>query len=113
MQLSSARASAPQRLTRPNPIQRARTETGSPPAPAAKAAAALVPDPDDGGITLPEGFRALVVADGLHTKDPDTTGAIRFLAVAPSGDLYVKTSKGGIIALRDTNGDGRADVRET
>ncbi|HEU0090718.1 MAG TPA: PQQ-dependent sugar dehydrogenase [Vicinamibacteria bacterium] len=83
------------------------------PAKAAATASALVPDPDDGGITLPEGFRALVVADRLHTKDPDTTGAIRFLAVAPSGDLYVKTSKGGIIALRDTNGDGRADVKET
>jgi glucose/arabinose dehydrogenase/mono/diheme cytochrome c family protein len=73
--------------------------------------ASLVADPDDGGLTLPDGFRAVVVADAL--KNGDTTGAIRFLAVAPTGDLYVKTGKGGIIALRDTNGDGKADVKET
>ena len=85
----------------------------SSPAPAAKAGtvASLVPDPDDGGITLPEGFRAVVVADAL--KNGDTTGAIRFLAIAANGDVYVKTGLGGIIALRDTNGDGRADVKET
>jgi glucose/arabinose dehydrogenase len=63
------------------------------------------PDPDDGGIKLPEGFRALVVADNL--------GQLRFLAVAPNGDLYVKTRKEGIIALRDADGDGRAEVKQT
>ena len=85
---------------------------GQSPAPApAKAASSLVPDPDDGGLTLPEGFRAVVVADAL--KNGDVTGAIRFLAVAANGDVYVKTAKGGIIALRDTNGDGCADVKET
>jgi len=85
---------------------------GQSPAPPERAATAkLAADPDDGGITLPEGFRAVVVADSL--KNGDTTGAIRFLAVAPSGDLYVKTGKGGIIALRDTNGDGKADLKET
>jgi glucose/arabinose dehydrogenase/cytochrome c5 len=62
-------------------------------------------DPDDGAIHLPAGFRAVVVADDL--------GPLRFLAVAPNGDLYVKTKNAGIIALRDTNGDGRADVKET
>ena len=80
-------------------------------APAAASVASLAPDPDDGGIQLPDGFRAVVVADAL--KSGDTTGAIRFLAIAPSGDAYVKTARGGIIALRDTNGDGRADVKET
>ncbi|HEV7499800.1 MAG TPA: sorbosone dehydrogenase, partial [Vicinamibacteria bacterium] len=84
---------------------------GQSPAPAPPRAAALAADPDDGGITLPDGFRAVVVADAL--KNGDTTGAIRFLAVAANGDVYVKTAKGGIIALRDTNGDGRADVKET
>jgi glucose/arabinose dehydrogenase/mono/diheme cytochrome c family protein len=63
-----------------------------------------VPDPDDGAIKLPPGFRALVVADNL--------GPLRFLTVAPNGDVYVKTREVGIIALRDTDGDGRADVKE-
>ena len=85
---------------------------GQSPTPAGAASTAkLAADPDDGGITLPEGFRAVVVADAL--KNGDTTGAIRFLAVAANGDVYVKTGLGGIIALRDTNGDGRADVKET
>jgi glucose/arabinose dehydrogenase/cytochrome c5 len=63
-----------------------------------------VPDPDDGAIKLPPGFRAVVVADNL--------GPLRFLTVAPNGDIYVKTREVGIIALRDTDGDGRADVKE-
>ena len=74
------------------------------PAEPAKAAALPSPDADDGGLTLPPGFRALVVADDL--------GPLRFLTVAPSGDVYVKTRETGIIALRDTDGDGRADVKE-
>jgi glucose/arabinose dehydrogenase/cytochrome c5 len=74
---------------------------------AASAAAPSLPkpDPDDGAIRVPSGFRALVVADNL--------GKLRFLAVAPNGDLYVKTKDAGIIALRDTDGDGRTDVKET
>lgn len=63
------------------------------------------PDGDDGGLRLPTGFRALVVADGL--------GRARFLAVSPAGDVYVKIRDGGIVALRDADGDGRAEVRET
>jgi glucose/arabinose dehydrogenase len=65
--------------------------------------------PGNGGITLPDGFCALVVADSL--------GPARHIAVAPNGDLFVavrntRDAKGGIIALRDTNGDGRMDLRE-
>ena len=69
--------------------------------------------PDNGGITLPDGFCAMVVADDL--------GAARHLTVAPNGDLYVairnsglfgEDAQGGIIALRDTDGDGRADLQE-
>jgi glucose/arabinose dehydrogenase/cytochrome c5 len=63
------------------------------------------PDPDNGAITVPEGFRALVVADDL--------GPLRFLTVAPNGDVFVKTKKEGILALRDKDGDGRAEVKET
>ena len=38
-------------------------------------------DPDNGGITLPAGFCALVAVDGL--------GPARHIAVAPNGDVYV------------------------
>lgn len=66
---------------------------------------------DNGGITLPAGFCAVVVADSL--------GLARHMAVTPGGDLYVAinqtrnaTPEFGIVALRDTNGDGRADIRQ-
>jgi glucose/arabinose dehydrogenase len=62
---------------------------------------ALTPAADNGGITLPPGFRAVVVADKLKP--------LRNIAVAPNGDLYAKTRQDGIYALRDTNGDGVAD----
>jgi glucose/arabinose dehydrogenase len=66
-------------------------------------------DADNGGITLPQGFCALVVADSV--------GPARHIAVAPNGDLFiairnVRDTRGGIVALRDTTGDGRMDVRE-
>ena len=64
-------------------------------------------DPTNGGLTLPPGFCALVVADDV--------GAARHLAVAANGDVYVALlggglGGGGVLALRDTTGDGRADV---
>lgn len=72
------------------------------PAPAADAHCS----PDNGGITLPKGFCAVVVADGI--------GAARHLTVNQNGDIYVALSDehdgGGIAALRDTTGNGRADV---
>ncbi len=63
-------------------------------------------DPDDGGLSLPEGFCALVIADDL--------GPARHMAVTAEGDLYVALRDlgdevGGIAALRDTDGDGRMD----
>lgn len=72
-------------------------------------------DPGNGGLTLPQGFCAQVIADDL--------GAARNLAVAPNGDLYVAIRSGPrqagqppqpgfIMGLRDTDGDGRMDVRE-
>jgi glucose/arabinose dehydrogenase len=62
----------------------------------------------DAGITLPPGFCAIVVADHVD-------GA-RHIVVAPNGDVFVavqgsRTRSGGVIALRDTTGDGKADVQ--
>jgi len=67
------------------------------------------PDHDNGGLFLPEGFRALVVADSV--------GRARHLAIRDNGDIYVKLSSsdfvdGGIVAMRDIDGDGRMDVRQ-
>ena len=78
---------------------------------AALKAALPTPDPDNGGIVLPPGFRALVVADNLVVGDKEgkTQNTLRYLAVADNGDLYAKTQHGPLIALRSTKGDGRAD----
>jgi glucose/arabinose dehydrogenase len=67
------------------------------------------------GMTLPTGFCATVFADSV--------GVARHFVVAPNGDVFVRmegprsTSQmprgrraPGVVALRDTNGDGRADV---
>jgi len=55
--------------------------------------------PDNGGIMLPKGFCAVVVADNLAQP--------RHLVVTPNGDLFVSSMRAGIIALRDTTGDGK------
>jgi glucose/arabinose dehydrogenase/mono/diheme cytochrome c family protein len=75
-------------------------------------AALPTPDPDDGAILLPPGFRALVVADNLThgRKIGRNTDSLRFLAIAPNGDIYAKNKYSGLFALRDTKGDGRVDV---
>jgi hypothetical protein len=73
---------------------------------------------DNGGITLPGGFCATVFADSI--------GRGRHAVVAPNGDVYValdfrKSEEGekakkmfartdAVAALRDTNGDGKADT---
>lgn len=68
---------------------------------------------DNGGITLPNGFCATVFAD--------TVGHVRHIVVAPNGDVYVNTWSGPyysgpahpggfLVALRDTNNDGKADI---
>jgi glucose/arabinose dehydrogenase len=66
-------------------------------------------DPDNGGLVLPQGYCAVVVASQL--------GPVRQLAVAPNGDLYAALSgkpgdnTGGILAFRDRDGDGKPDER--
>jgi glucose/arabinose dehydrogenase/mono/diheme cytochrome c family protein len=67
----------------------------------------LVPNKNNGGITLPDKFGAVVVVDSI--------GRGRHMAINSNGDIYLHLSKlalngKGIIALRDTSGDGRADV---
>src|SRR3979411_590119 len=77
--------------------------------------AAAASCPGDAGITLPDGFCATVFADNI--------GHARQMAVAPDGTLYVNTwsgiyynnngavpTRGFIVALKDTQGDGHAAV---
>lgn len=63
-------------------------------------------DVDNAGLTLPDGFCAQIVADTLPRP--------RHLTVAPNGDIFISVRSGhpGVIALRDTTGDGAADVRQ-
>lgn len=66
----------------------------------------IEPDSDDGGLTLPDGFSALVVADNL--------GRARHIVADDQGDIYIALNRsnngGGIVCLRDTSNDGRADI---
>jgi glucose/arabinose dehydrogenase len=77
------------------------------------AGSAMACDKDNAGLNVPAGFCASVFADGI--------GHARHIAVAPNGDVYVNTwssrgadygnAPGGyVVALRDANGDGRADL---
>ena len=77
---------------------RTREEPGLPPG-----------DRNNGGLLLPGGFEAVVVADSI--------GRARHLTVNHNGDIYVKLSyndvmhgNGGTVALRDVNNDGKADI---
>src|SRR5687767_7738820 len=84
--------------------------TGFPgPAPAANCA------PDNAGLKLPTGFCATLFADSLT--------APRQMDVAPNGDVIVglrgragsqqggERVPGGVVVLRDADGDGRAERR--
>ena len=61
---------------------------------------------DNAGLTLPTGFCAQIVADSV--------GGARHLAIAPNGDILValRDSNGGVLVLRDLDGDGVAEQRE-
>ncbi|HSR40542.1 MAG TPA: PQQ-dependent sugar dehydrogenase, partial [Longimicrobiales bacterium] len=67
--------------------------------------------PDNGGITLPEGFCAVIASEGV--------GRARHVTVRDDGAVFVARpdasrsgETGGVVALRDTDGDGRFDVEE-
>jgi glucose/arabinose dehydrogenase/mono/diheme cytochrome c family protein len=57
-------------------------------------------------LAVPDGFEVVVVADSV--------GKARHLAVKDNGDVYVKLRfakpEGENVALRDTDGDGKADI---
>jgi glucose/arabinose dehydrogenase len=59
-----------------------------------------------GSLSLPQGFSAIVVAEAF--------GQARHIAINTNGDIYVSLQRlkngNGIVALRDTNNDGVADV---
>jgi len=58
------------------------------------------------GLTLPEGFCAILVGEGL--------GSVRHIVVAPNGDVFAAVEDGsGVLALRDTDGDGTADLKKS
>ena len=65
--------------------------------------------PDNAGLTLPPGFCAAIAADSL--------GPIRHVIVAPNGDVFAAVRgrrngpAGGVLALRDTDGDGVLETR--
>jgi glucose/arabinose dehydrogenase len=68
---------------------------------------------DNGGITLPAGFCAVVVSDVLSSG---VAARLRHIAVTPSGDVFVAVNSPGnnnppfgIVGLHDQDGDGRAD----
>src|SRR5262249_9219606 len=84
----------------------------SPPAHVPVLASAIACDADNGGLVLPKGFCAIVVARDV--------GIARHMAVRPNGDLYVAIDNdtangitGHVLALRDIDNDGRPDVMAT
>jgi glucose/arabinose dehydrogenase/cytochrome c553 len=66
----------------------------------------IVFDANNGGLFLPDGFGAVVVVDSI--------GPSRHIAVKENGDIYVKlkitSDAPGSVALRDEDGDGKADI---
>lgn len=66
----------------------------------------VIPIPQNPTLRVPPGFSVNVFADNLD--------APRWLALTPNGDVLVtETRQNRIRLLRDTNGDGVADVRKT
>lgn len=91
----------------PTPI---RINVGDLPKPFATESASKSPDvvpiPANPTLRVPPGFVVNVFADGLD--------APRWLALTPNGDVLVtETKQNRIRLLRDTNGDGVADAKNT
>ncbi|HET8622298.1 MAG TPA: PQQ-dependent sugar dehydrogenase [Gemmatimonadales bacterium] len=58
--------------------------------------------PDNAGLSLPSDLCAVAVGRDL--------GPVRHITVAPNGDVFAHAADRGIIVLRDSTGDGAADV---
>ena len=68
----------------------------------------VVPMPDGHRLTVPAGFAVNVFAEALQMP--------RMMALAPNGDVFLSEpvrGQGAITILRDANGDGVAETRET
>ncbi|HTK55388.1 MAG TPA: PQQ-dependent sugar dehydrogenase [Gemmatimonadales bacterium] len=68
----------------------------------AASVAAIPPALCDSTVTVPAGFCAVLFAEGLQNP--------RQLVVAPNGDVFIASSRAGVIALRDADHDGVAEV---
>jgi glucose/arabinose dehydrogenase len=97
----------------PPPV--ARTDIDVPPAEPLEVREATGESCGTAGRRLPAAFCATIFADNV--------GSARHMVVASNGDLFINIQRGqpnsaaanispGVLALRDTNGDGVADVRE-
>ena len=66
----------------------------------------IVEQPEGARLSVPPGFEVHVFADGFSN--------VRRMALAQNGDVFVTESRGGeIVLLRDADGDGVAERRET
>jgi len=108
----SAQSRPPQNLVRTQPLSPhpIRITPASLPRPYATESASnspdVVPIPQNPTLKVPAGFVVNVFAEGLD--------APRWLALTPTGDVLVtETRQNRIRLLRDTNGDGVADVSKT
>ena len=119
-QSSSPQQSAPRlaQITKPNQVvkteelspQPIRVDLNQLPPPYASESASKSPKvvsiPQDPVLRVPRGFVVNVFAEGLDRP--------RWLALTPDGDVLVtETRQNRIQRLRDTNGDGVADVKAT
>jgi|SRR6478672_4609508 len=111
-QPQSTNSGSPQKLVRTQPLssQPIRITPASLPQPYATNSASKSPNvvaiPQNPTLKVPPGFVVNVFAEGLD--------APRWLALTPTGDVLVtETRQNRILLLRDTNGDGVADIRKT
>ncbi len=97
----------PTQVLTPQPIRIALRNLPQPYASNSASNSANVVDiPQDAKLNVPRGFRVSVYADNLE--------APRWLALTPNGDVLVtETRANRIRLLRDTDGDGVADVNKT
>jgi glucose/arabinose dehydrogenase len=71
-----------------------------------RAIPSIVEQPEGGRLSVPHGFEVNVFAEGFSN--------VRRMALAPNGDVFLTESRRGeIVLLRDADGDGIAERRET